>query len=121
MALRARSLQQFVVSLASKLMSCLDGQQGDFSEWIAGVFHDHRLASDVRKVERYRLGHLSRLQIFSLIKARMNCRRESIISIFGSFLPSLGFEVAIHQVYSGWEPRSNQLELCAALLANMLV
>jgi len=30
----------------------------DFSQWIADVFHDHVLASDVRKVEqRYRLGH----------------------------------------------------------------
>jgi hypothetical protein len=57
----ARSLKQFVTLLANKPHSCLDGhaRRGDFSRWIAGSFHDHRLASDVRKVEqRYRLGHL---------------------------------------------------------------
>lgn len=33
-------------------------RRGDFSQWIADVFRDHVLASDVRKVEqRYRLGH----------------------------------------------------------------
>jgi hypothetical protein len=57
----ARSLQQFVSLLASLPAASLGGhaRRGDFSRWIAGVFQDHRLASDVRKIEqRYRLGHL---------------------------------------------------------------
>jgi len=57
----ARSLKQFVLLLPNTPAKSLDGhvRRGDFSRWIADVFHDHRLASDVRKVEqRYRLGHL---------------------------------------------------------------
>ena len=57
----ARSLKQFVNLVASKSSACLGehARRGDFSNWIAGTFHDHHLASDVRKVEqRYRLGHL---------------------------------------------------------------
>lgn len=57
----ARSLKQFVLLLPNTPTTSLDGhvRRGDFSRWIADVFHDHRLASDVRKVEqRYRLGHL---------------------------------------------------------------
>ena len=71
----ARSLQQFVQMLATEPMSCLEGhvRRGDFSQWIAGVFHDHRLASDIRKVEqRYRLDHLQdvRQPITTLIQER---------------------------------------------------
>ena len=58
----ARSLKQFVALVGTKSDACLDGhaRRGDFSNWIAGTFHDHRLASEVRKVEqRYRLGHLN--------------------------------------------------------------
>jgi hydroxymethylpyrimidine pyrophosphatase-like HAD family hydrolase len=57
----ARSLKQFVLSLANTPATSLGehARRGDFSRWIEGVFHDHRLASDVRKIEqRYRLGHL---------------------------------------------------------------
>lgn len=57
----ARSLKQFVLALANLPATSIDGhaRRGDFSRWIEGVFHDHRLASDIRKVEqRYRLGHL---------------------------------------------------------------
>ncbi|HKM82773.1 MAG TPA: HAD hydrolase family protein [Candidatus Acidoferrum sp.] len=57
----ARSLKQFVLLLPDIPATCLDGhaRRGDFSRWIADVFHDHRLASDIRKIEqRYRLGHL---------------------------------------------------------------
>ncbi len=57
----ARSLKQFILSLANTPATSLDGhaRRGDFSRWIADVFHDDRLASDVRKIEqRYRLGHL---------------------------------------------------------------
>ena len=56
----ARTLNQFVSSLEVLPLSVLDGhaRRGDFSQWIGDVFHDHLLASDVRKVEqRYRLGH----------------------------------------------------------------
>jgi len=56
----ARTLQEFVLSLRTLPLSVLEGhaQRGDFSQWIGGVFHDHPLASDVRKIEqRYRLGH----------------------------------------------------------------
>jgi len=61
----ARSLKQFVTLVASKSSACLreHARRGDFSSWIAGTFHDHHLASDVRKVEqRYRLGHLDDVQ-----------------------------------------------------------
>ena len=57
----ARSLKQFVLLLPNTPARSLDGhvRRGDFSRWIADVVHDHRLATDVRKVEqRYRLGHL---------------------------------------------------------------
>jgi len=56
----ARTLQEFVSSLKMLPLSVLDGhaRRGDFSQWIADVFHDHVLASDMRKVEqRHRLGH----------------------------------------------------------------
>ena len=56
----ARTLKEFVGSLKTLPVSVLEGHacRGDFSQWIGEVFHDHPLASDVRKVEqRYRLGH----------------------------------------------------------------
>lgn len=71
----ARSLKQFVSLLASTPVRVLGGhaRQGDFSRWIADVFHDNRLASDVRKIEqRYRLGHLDdvRQSMATLIQDR---------------------------------------------------
>jgi hypothetical protein len=71
----ARSLKQFVLSLPNIPATSLDGhaRRGDFSRWIADVFHDHRLASDVRKIEqRYRLGHLDdvRQSLAGLIQDR---------------------------------------------------
>jgi hypothetical protein len=56
----ARTLKEFVASLKILAPSALEGhaRRGDFSQWIGEVFHDHVLASGVRKVEqRYRLGH----------------------------------------------------------------
>jgi hypothetical protein len=56
----ARTLKEFVSALKTLPLSVLDGhaRRGDFSRWIGDVFHDHLLASDMRKVEqRYRLGH----------------------------------------------------------------
>ena len=67
----SRTLQELVSSLGSVSSSVLDGHasRGDFSQWIAGVFHDHPLASDVRKVEqRHRLGYVESLRD-ELIKA----------------------------------------------------
>ena len=61
----SKTLQEFVSSLGSVSTEVLDGhvRRGDFSRWIAEVFHDHPLASDVRKVEqRYRLGYVESLQ-----------------------------------------------------------
>jgi hydroxymethylpyrimidine pyrophosphatase-like HAD family hydrolase len=56
----ARTLKEFVASLKTLPLSVVEGhaRRGDFSQWIGDVFHDHLLASDMRKVEqRYRLGH----------------------------------------------------------------
>lgn len=71
----ARTLSEFVSSLKTQPLSVLDGhaRRGDFSQWIGDVFHDHPLASDVRKVEqRYRLGHTRDLYnaIAELIRER---------------------------------------------------
>jgi hypothetical protein len=78
--LPARSLKQFVSLLVSIPGTSLGGhaRRGDFSQWIAGVFHDHRLASDVRKIEqRYRLGHLDdvRQPLATLIQERYGFSR----------------------------------------------
>lgn len=57
----ARTLKELVALMPASPPEVLDGhaRRGDFSRWIAEVFHDHPLASDVRKVEqRYRLGHI---------------------------------------------------------------
>lgn len=69
-------------------MSCLDAyvRRADFSQWIAGVFHDHRLASDVRKVEqRYRLEHLQdvRQPIVALIQQRYGFSSEEALKVHG--------------------------------------
>jgi len=76
----ARSLKQF----AALLQGCPAGsvgehaRRGDFSRWIANVFHDNRLASDVRKIEqRYRLGHVDdvRKPVTTLIQERYGLSR----------------------------------------------
>ncbi len=57
----ARSLKSFLKQLGTVPPHILAGhaRRGDFSRWIAGVFHDHALASEIRKVEqRFRLGHI---------------------------------------------------------------
>ena len=57
----ARSLGQFAKLLQGYSANSLGdhARRGDFSRWIANVFRDHRLASDVRKIEQqYRLNHL---------------------------------------------------------------
>jgi len=71
----ARSLKQFVCLLASTPVTSVGehARRGDFSRWIANVFHDNRLASDVRKIEqRYRLGHVDdvRESVSQLVQER---------------------------------------------------
>ena len=71
----ARSLKQFVFLLSSMPTAALGehARRGDFSRWIGDVFHDHRLASDVRKIEnQHRLGYMDdvREPIASLIQER---------------------------------------------------
>jgi hypothetical protein len=71
----ARSLKQFAALLQGYPASAVGDHacRGDFSRWIANVFYDHPLASDIRKIEqRYRLNHLGdvRQPIAALIQAR---------------------------------------------------
>jgi hydroxymethylpyrimidine pyrophosphatase-like HAD family hydrolase len=57
----ARTLKDFLTLLERVPAGALSGhaRRGDFSRWIAEVFHDHALASEIRKVEqRFRLGHI---------------------------------------------------------------
>ena len=71
----ARSLKEFVFLLRSMPATSLSdhARRGDFSQWIANVFHDRRLASDVRKIEQqHRLGYLDDMRepIASFIQDR---------------------------------------------------
>ncbi|HWF12276.1 MAG TPA: HAD hydrolase family protein [Candidatus Acidoferrales bacterium] len=57
----AKTLSSFLslLEIVSPDVLAAHAQHGDFSRWIANVFHDHALASDIRKVEqRFRLGHV---------------------------------------------------------------
>jgi hydroxymethylpyrimidine pyrophosphatase-like HAD family hydrolase len=71
----ARTLKGFLALLGLAPPAVLAGhaQRGDFSRWIADVFHDHALASEIRKVEqRFRLGHIHDLieSIAKLVQER---------------------------------------------------
>jgi hypothetical protein len=71
----ARTLKAFLSFLGTVPPGVLaqHSQHGDFSRWIADVFHDHALASEIRKVEqRFRLGHIQDLtkSIAALIQER---------------------------------------------------
>jgi len=62
--LPACTLKAFVSSLTNSAPSVVEGHihRGDFSRWIADVFDDHFLASEIRKLEqRYRHGHVQDL------------------------------------------------------------
>lgn len=50
----ARSLRQFASALCEIPSSVADdhARRGDLSRWIAGVFYDHRLASDIQNLEQ---------------------------------------------------------------------
>jgi hypothetical protein len=57
----ARTLKDFLTLLDVASASVVAGHahRGDFSRWIADVFHDHALASEIRKLEqRFRLRHI---------------------------------------------------------------
>ena len=80
----SRTLQEFVSSLESVSPGVLDGhaRRGDFSRWIAEGFHDHPLASDVRKVEqRYRLGYIENLQVELVKTIRERYEVESELTL----------------------------------------
>jgi hypothetical protein len=71
----ARTLKDFLRLLGLVPPGVLTGHasRGDLSRWIAEVFHDHALASDIRKVEqRFRLGHIHDLteSIAKLVQER---------------------------------------------------
>ena len=59
-----RALKEFIAPLKVLPLSVLaaHARRGDFSNWLASVFHDHLLASDVRKIEqRFKQGHTQNL------------------------------------------------------------
>jgi hydroxymethylpyrimidine pyrophosphatase-like HAD family hydrolase len=79
-----RTLQEFVSALGRVSAGALDGhaRRGDFSRWIGEVFHDHPLASDVRKVEqRYRLGYVEslRTELVKAIRDRYEIESELVL------------------------------------------
>jgi hydroxymethylpyrimidine pyrophosphatase-like HAD family hydrolase len=79
----ARTLKEFISGLLSCTPAVLSehAHRGDFSRWIADVFRDHFLASDVRKVEqRHRLGHVHDLSnsLVRLIQERYEVSPERI-------------------------------------------
>ena len=68
---RCRTMKEFIDSLGNLPPGVLDehAERGDFSRWVADVFHDHPLASDLRKLEqRYRLGYVDSLPV-DLVRA----------------------------------------------------
>jgi hydroxymethylpyrimidine pyrophosphatase-like HAD family hydrolase len=80
-----RTLKEFIFQLANSSPAVLSGHahKGDFSRWIAEVFRDHFLASDIRKVEqRYRLGHIHDLSdsLVRLIRERYEVSPERVTS-----------------------------------------
>jgi hypothetical protein len=57
----ARTFKEFLALLEQVPGAAIaaHAQRGDFSRWVGDVFHDHALASEIRKVEqRFRLGHI---------------------------------------------------------------
>jgi hypothetical protein len=85
----ARSLKQFAMLLQGYPASAVGdhARRGDFSRWIANVFCDHSLASDIRKIEqRYRVNHLSdvRQPITALILARYGSSAGTLQPVGGA-------------------------------------
>ena len=80
-----RTLKESLSQLASSPPAAIGGhaQRGDFSRWIADVFRDHFLASDIRKLEqRYRLGHIHDISdsLIRLVRERYQVSSERIPS-----------------------------------------
>jgi hypothetical protein len=80
----AQTLKEFVSELANCPPAAINehAHRGDFSRWIADVFRDHFLASDIRKIEqRFRLGHVRDLSALldKLIKERYEVSPESTV------------------------------------------
>lgn len=79
-----RTLKQFVVALRTYPAAALEGhaRRGDFSLWIANVFHDPTLATGIRKIEqRLRLGHVRDLggSISAAIDARYELFADKLL------------------------------------------
>jgi hydroxymethylpyrimidine pyrophosphatase-like HAD family hydrolase len=58
---RARTLKEFTAILAAAPLEMLDGhlRKGDFSRWVAGIYKDNNLASEIRDIERlYTIGQV---------------------------------------------------------------
>ena len=70
----ARSLKEFIQFLKGCPANILVGhaRRGDFSHWIAGVFHDRLLASDIGKIEQ----HVGSGHEFDLADSLMTAIRE---------------------------------------------
>jgi hypothetical protein len=93
----ARTLKQFVVDLKTYPIAALErhAHRGDFSQWIADVFHDPALATDVRKIEkRYRLGHIRDLcsSIGTAIEERYELSPDNLTP--SSALPAADFALS---------------------------
>jgi len=81
---RCRTFKEFIAALGDIPSGVLDGhaRRGDFSRWIADVFHDHPLASDLRKLEqRYRLGYVESLstELARAIRERYEVESELVL------------------------------------------
>jgi hypothetical protein len=79
-----RALKDFITPLKTLPTAVIaaHARRGDFSRWFAGVFHDHLLAADVRKIEqRSRLGHTENLSesLIRAIQERYEFSPESFI------------------------------------------
>jgi len=81
---RCRTFKEFIAALGDMPGGVLDGhaRRGDFSRWIADVFHDHPLASDLRKLEqRHRLGYVESLstELARAIRERYEVESELVL------------------------------------------
>jgi hypothetical protein len=81
----ARTLKEFVSFLSKCPPTVIEGHvhRGDFSRWIAEVFHDSTLAGIVRKAEQhYRRGHIREVIdcLATSIRDRYECPSDSLLS-----------------------------------------
>jgi hydroxymethylpyrimidine pyrophosphatase-like HAD family hydrolase len=80
----SRTLKEFIASLRKMPAGVLDGhaRRGDFSRWMADVFQDHPLASDLSKLEQsYRLGYVESLstELARAIRERYEVESELVL------------------------------------------